>query len=101
MKKLLILSLFLLLSACAPKTELKTVYVDKVKYVMPDLPTMMTDPVMPAKNPAKNPLEMTHNDLVKWWTELRFNLQEANQKLLKIRVWHTKQQDLVKSQQTK
>lgn len=95
MKKLATLFIFLCLSACAPKSEIKTVYVDKVKYVMPELPKVMTDPVLPAKNPSIDPTVMTHNDLLKWWSCLRYNLQEANQKLIKIRIWHNKHHDMI------
>lgn len=98
MKKFLFLSLVFCLFSCAPKTETKTIYLDKVKFVMPELPNSMTEPIKPANNPSKNTLEMTHNDLVKWWAEIRYNLQEANQKLLKIRVWYNQQLDVVNKQ---
>lgn len=83
------ISLFLI--SCAPKTE--TVYVEKEIYLIPELPNSMTDPVLPSSNPASNPEKMTQGDLLKWWTLLRHNLQEANQKLTKIRVWYNQQSD--------
>lgn len=95
MKSLLFI-LFLILSslfisACAPKTE--TIYLTEEVYIIPELPNSMTDPVLPSQNPASNPDKMTQGDLLKWWTLLRHNLQEANQKLTKIRVWYNQQAD--------
>lgn len=94
MKPLLSILFVLCLASCAPKVE--TVYLDKEVYLIPELPQSMTDPVLPAKNPAKSIDKMTQGDLLKWWTLLRHNLQEANQKLTKIRVWYVQQSDLLK-----
>lgn len=68
---------------------------------MPDMPTAFTDVVQPAKNPAKDPNAMTQRDILQWWTLLRNNLQEANQKLIKIRVWYNQQSELLNSEKNK
>lgn len=97
---ILLIASSLFLSACgSPRIQKETVYVDKFITVVPDLPYSMTEPVKPIPNPAKDK-QMTQADILKWWTGIRYNLQEANGKLLQIRVWFDNQKAMINNQKS-
>jgi hypothetical protein len=82
----------LTLPACSTK---QIQYIDKVKIVVPSLPLEMTEPIQIAKNPASDINDMTTYDLINWWRALRKNVEEANTKLIHIRIWYDDQTAII------